>query len=193
PVHDGAVLPLPDQLFTDVRVVRQSWRVHPQVLGVAPVGVQVRGEHAASGVVRGPEDRDPRAVAEQHGRVPAPGRAVEAAGMHLRAYQQDATVLAGADPRVGDGQAIDEPRALVAHVDGGDVGEAERALEEHAVAGLEVVGRAGAVHDAVELGGLHARLRERLARGLGGETRAGLAVGNPVARLDAAALHYPFV
>src|SRR5207248_1622197 len=70
---------------------------------------------------------------------------------------------------------------------------AERALEEHAVAGLEVVGRAGAVHDAVELGGLHARLRERLARGLGGETRAGLAVGNPVARLDAAALHYPFV
>src|SRR5205814_4086815 len=141
----------------------------------------------------GTEDRDPRAVAEQHGRVPAPGRAVEAPGVHLGAHQQDTAVLAGTDPRVGHRETINEARALVAHVDGGDVGEAELALEEHAVAGLEVVGRAGAIHDAVQLAGPHARLRERLARGLGRETRASLAFRDRVAGLDAAALHDPFV
>src|SRR5207247_391973 len=72
-------------------------------------------------------------------------------------------------------------------------GEAELALEEHTGAGFEVMGGAGAVRDAVEVGGAHAGLRERLARRGRRETRAGLAVRDPVAGLDAAALHDPFV
>src|SRR6266568_1508522 len=147
---------------------------------VAAVGEQVRRKHAPARIVSRPENRDARAVAEQHRGVPAAGRLVEPARVHLGADQQHATVLARADPGVGDREAIDEARALVTHVDGRDVGEAELALEEHAVAGLEVVGGAGAIHDAIEVGGLERSPGERLQRGRARQAGSGLAVREPV-------------
>src|SRR5205809_369681 len=66
--------------------------------------------------------------------------------------------------------------------------------EHHrAVAGLEMVGSAGTVDDAVEVAGLQAGLGQGLAGGLPRQRDAGLAVRHPVARLDAAALHDPLV
>src|ERR1051326_3248092 len=101
--------------------------------------------------------------------------------------------LAGLDPRVGDREPVDESAALIAHVHGGDVGEAELALQEDAIAGLEMVGRAGAVHDAVDVLRREAGLGDRFLRGLARESHARVARLHPVARLDAAALHDPFV
>src|SRR5206468_9983839 len=43
------------------------------------------------------------------------------------------------------------PISLIVHIDGGYVGKAELALQEDAVAGLEVIGCAGAVDDAVDV------------------------------------------
>ena len=113
--------------------------------------------------------------------------------MDFGADEQDVLVLAGADPRVGDRQPINEPAALIAHVDGRNVGEAELALQKDAVAGLKVVGGAGAVDDAIEVLRREARLGERLLRRLPRERDARIARVHPVARLDAAALHDPLV
>src|SRR5207249_7982936 len=118
---------------------------------------------------------------------------VEAAGMHFRADEQDAAVLPHADPCVRHGEAVQEAAALIADVDRRDAREAELALQEYAVAGLEVIGRAGAVHDAVEIARLEAGLGERPAGGLAREARSGLAVAHPVAGADAAALRDPLV
>ena len=113
--------------------------------------------------------------------------------MHLCAHQEDVLVLTRADPRIGDGQSVDEPTALIAHVDGGNVAQAELALQEDAVTGLEVIGRAGAVDDAVDVGRREPRLVERLFRCLARERDTGVALVHPVARFDAAPLHDPLV
>src|SRR6266536_2035433 len=113
--------------------------------------------------------------------------------MHFGTDEQDVLVLARADPRVGDRQTIDEAAALIAHVDGRNVGEAELALQKDAVAGLKVVGGAGAVDDAVDVLRREARFGERLLRRLPRERDARIALVDPVARLDAAALHDPLV
>src|SRR5207244_3335364 len=160
--HHRAMLPLLDQLGADEGIVRQAGGVDPQLLGVAAVGVEVGREHAAPGVGGGSGGRGYGAVAEQHGGVAAPRRPVEPAGMHLRTHEQHAPVLTRPDPRVGHGQPVHESRALVADIDGGNVADPELTLEEDAVAGLEVVGGAGRVDDAVQVRGLHAGLRERL-------------------------------
>src|SRR5207247_3465363 len=110
-VHHGAVLPGADQLLADVGVVCEPGRVDPQLLGVPPVGVEVGREDAAPRVVRGAEDRDARPITEQHRRVPPARRPVETARVHLRADQQHAPVLTGADPRVGDREAVHDARA----------------------------------------------------------------------------------
>src|SRR3989449_1018425 len=157
------------------------------------VGEEMHREHAASWVIGGAEHHGARAVAEQDGRVPAAGRLVEPARVHLGADQEDAAVGAGADPGVGHGETVQEAAALVPHVDRGDVADAQLALQEYAVAGLEMVGGAGAVDDAVEIAGLEAGLGQGLAGGLARQRDAGLAVRHPVARLDAAALRDPLI
>ena len=86
----------------DVRVVRQAGPVDPQLLGVAPVGEDVRRQHAAAVVVDRRQHRGARAVAEQDRGVAAAGRLVEPARVHLGANQQDAFVLPGANPGVGN-------------------------------------------------------------------------------------------
>src|SRR6266566_2712823 len=193
PVHDRAMLAGGEQLLAHVRIVRQARSVHPQLLGVAPVGEEMGGPDAAPVVVRGAEDGDSRPVAEQDGRV-APARgAVEPAGVHLRPHEQDAAILPRADPRVGYGEAVQEAAALVAHVDRGDAREAELALQKHAVAGLEMVRRAGAIHDAVQVARLEPRFAERAAGRLAGEPGTGLPFAHPVAGANAAPLPDPLV
>src|SRR5207253_10878821 len=79
-----------------------------------------------------------------HGELhPFPTRRSSDLGVHLRAHEQHAPVLAHPDPRVGHGQPVHESRALVADIDGGNVADPELTLKEDAVAGLEVVGGAG--------------------------------------------------
>ena len=153
----------------------------------------MRGEDAAPVVDGGPEDRDAGAVPEQHGGVAATGGLVEPPGMHLGADEEHRPVLPGADPRVGDRQPIEEPAALVADVHGGDVAQAELALQEDAVAGFEVVGSAGAVDDAVEVGGLEAGFGEGFERRGLRQPDAGLAGTDPVAGLDPRPLQDPLV
>src|SRR5207245_10473249 len=75
----------------------------------------------------------------------------------------------------------------------GDVPDPELALQEHAVAGLEVVGGTGAVHDAVQVRRLHARLGERLEGRPPRQRGTGLAVRHPVSRLDPRSLGDPLV
>jgi len=113
--------------------------------------------------------------------------------MHLSANQEDAFVLPGANPGVRNRQAIDEAAALIADIDRGDVGDPELALEEDAVAGLKMIGRAGAVDDAVEVFRFETGFVERFARRLAREPHAGVTTVDPVPRLDAAPLHDPFV
>ncbi len=81
--------------------------------------------------------------------------------MHFGADQQDVLVLARPDPGIGDGQSIDETTALIAHVDGGNVGEAELTLQEDPVAGLEVIGGTRAVDDAIKIARREPRFVER--------------------------------
>src|SRR2546426_9740703 len=102
------------------------------------VGEEMPREPAASRVIGRAEHHRARAVAEQDGRVPAAGRLVEPARVHLGADQEDAAVGAGADPGVGHGETVQEAAALVPHVDRGDVADAQLALQEDAVAGLEI-------------------------------------------------------
>src|SRR3989449_995969 len=193
PVHHRPVLALPQHLFAHVGVVRQTGAVDPQLFRMTAVGEEMHGEDAAPRVFGGAEHHRARAVAEQDRRVPAAGRLVEPARVHLGADQEDAPVGTGADPGVGHGEAVQEAAALVAHVDRRDVADAQLALEEDAVAGLEMVGGAGTVDDAVEVVGLQAGLGQGLAGGLARQGDAGLAVRHPVARLDAAALRDPLV
>ena len=68
-----------DHLDAHIRIVRQAGTVHPELLGVAPVGKDVRGQDAAAVVFHRSEDGGARAVAEQHRRVAAPRRLVEPA------------------------------------------------------------------------------------------------------------------
>ena len=68
-------------------------------------------------VGRAPDDDRAGAVAEQHRHVAPGGRDVEAGRVHLGADQQDVLEHAGADVRVGDRQAVDEARALLADVE----------------------------------------------------------------------------
>src|SRR2546427_5223692 len=91
------------------------------------------------------------------------------------------------------GKAVEKAAALVAHVERGDTGHAQLALEEDAVAGLEMVGGAGTIDDAVQVAGLEARSRERATRRFAGQARASVAVRHPVAGADARALRDPFV
>src|SRR3989441_2022044 len=193
PVHHRPVLALLQHLLAHVGVVRQAGAVDPQFFRMTAVGEEMHREHAASWVIGGAEHHRARAVAEQDGRVPAAGRLVEPARVHLGADQEDAAVGAGADPGVGHGETVQEAAALVPHVDRGDVADAQLALQEYAVAGLEMVGGAGAVDDAVEIAGLEASLGQGLAGGLARQRDAGLAVRHPVARLDAAALRDPLI
>src|SRR5258708_5059972 len=113
--------------------------------------------------------------------------------MHLGAHQENVLVLTRADPRIGDGQSVDEPTALIAHVHRGNVAEAELALQEDAVSGVEGMGGAGAVDDAVVVCGREPRLVERLFRRLARERDTGVALVYPVTGLDAAALYDPLV
>src|SRR3989441_10088416 len=193
PVHHCPVLALLQHLLAHVGVVRQAGAVDPQLLRMTAVGEEMHGEHAAPWVLGRAEHHRARAVTEHDGRVPAAGRLVEPARVHLGADQEDAPVGTGADPGVGHGEAVQEAATLVAHVDRRDVADAQLALEEDAVAGLEMVGGAGAVDDAVEIAGLEAGLGQGLAGRLARQRDAGLAVRHPVARLDAAALRDPLV
>src|SRR5258708_39672047 len=104
--------------------------------------------------------------------------------MHLGAHQENVLVLTRADPRIGDGQSVDESTALIAHVHRGNVAEAELALQEDAVSGLEVIGRAGAVDDAVDVRRREPRLVERLFRRLARKRTTGLALFYPVPGLE---------
>ena len=100
-------------------------------VGAAAVGVEVEAEDAAalpSSV--GAEHHGAGAVAEEHRHVAARVGEVEARGVHLRADEEHAAVHARADPRVGDGEPVEEARALVADVERGDAREPELGLEE---------------------------------------------------------------
>src|SRR5690606_19681706 len=61
------------------------------------------------------------AIAEDHRHIPAPGTVVQAHGMRFRTYQQYVPVHATADVRIGNGQAVDEARALGADVERTDL------------------------------------------------------------------------
>src|SRR6266545_2564632 len=113
--------------------------------------------------------------------------------MDLGTHQENVLVLTRPDPRIGDGQSVDEPTALIADVDGGNFAEVELALQEDAVAGLEVIGCAGAVDDAVDVGRREPRFVERLLGRFTRERDARVTLVYPVARLDAAALHDPLI
>src|SRR5580765_6765161 len=113
--------------------------------------------------------------------------------MHFRSDEQNFLVLTGADPGVRDREAVDKSAALIAYVDGGNVGEAELALQKDAVAGLEVIRRAGAVDDAVDVLRFEAGFVERLFRCDAREADAGVPAIDPVARLDAATLDDPLI
>src|SRR6266850_4188392 len=61
----------------------------------------------------------------------------------IRTGQYKNILLVGGAPRVGDREPVDETAALIADVDGGNIDEAQLALQKDAVAGLEMIGRAG--------------------------------------------------
>src|SRR5256712_13719169 len=193
PVHHRPVLTLLQHLLAHVRVVRQAGAVDPQLFGMTAVGEEMHREDAAPRVLGGAEHHRARAVAEQDRRVPPAARLVEPARVHPGTDPEDAPGGTRADPSVGHGEGGQEAAALVAHVDRRDVADAQLALKEDAVAGLEMVGGAGTVDDAVEVAGLQAGLGQGLAGGLARQRDAGLAVRHPVARLDAAALRDPLV
>jgi hypothetical protein len=194
PVHDGVVPARVQVLVGDAREVGGRVALAPQHLGVLAIGVEVRGQHAATGILGGPQDGGAGAIAEQHAQVPALRAEVHATGVNLRADQQDALVLAHADPRVGNGQAVEEAGALVAHVQRRHAGYAELALEVDAAAGEEVVGAERRVDDAVDVAGLHVRALESDARGFHRQVGARLLAGlDPVPLLDAGPLADPLV
>ena len=88
---------------------------------MASVGEEVGGEDAPAGVVGRAQDHRACAVPEQHGGIASPGRPVEAARVHLGTDQENAAVLADADPGIRDREPVQEAAALVADVDGGNV------------------------------------------------------------------------
>src|SRR5580765_2521351 len=112
---------------TDIGIVREPGADDPQLFGVPTVGKDVRREDATAVVVDRAQHRRAGAVAEQDGRVAPTRRLVEPARMHFRADEQNLLVLPRADPGVRDGEAVDKSAALIAYVDGGNVGEAELA------------------------------------------------------------------
>jgi hypothetical protein len=115
-LHEGVVAAGVQVLVGDAREAGRGVGLAPELLGEAAVGEQVGGEDAPVRVLGGAQDGGAGAVAEEDADVPPGGREVHAGGMDLGAHQQHAPVLAGTDPGVGDGQAVDEARALVADV-----------------------------------------------------------------------------
>ena len=111
----------------------------------------MRREHAAAVLRDRAEDGGAGAVAEQHGGIAAAGRFVETARVDFGADEQDVLVLAGADPGVRDRESIDETAALIPDVHRRNVREAQLALQKDAIARLEMVWRAGAIDDAVDV------------------------------------------
>jgi hypothetical protein len=69
----------------------------------------------------------------------------------------------------------------------------ERPLQVNPVAGREMVGRRGGVHDGVELSRLEPGRFERAPRCLVRQSRSGLALAYPAALLDPGARPDPFI
>jgi hypothetical protein len=101
--------------------------------------------------------------------------------------------LAAADEGVGHRQGVDEAAALVPDVDRGDGAQAEQPLEEHAVAGGEVIGCGRGVENEIDRAGLEPGGLERSERGPVGQRRAGVTLAGPATLLDAGARPDPFV
>ncbi len=139
PVHRRVVLPLVDHLLRHPRDVVRRGRLEPQILRAGSVGVQRDRLQPLTLVGRCADDRRSRAVAEEHRDVaPAIGE-LDTGRVHLRADQEDVAIHPGAYPRVGDRESIQEPGALVAHVERGNARQPELVTEETPRAGEVVI------------------------------------------------------
>jgi hypothetical protein len=183
-LDEGALADVPDLLA--------------QHLGEAAVGAEVDATHAAV-LLGGGDDHGAGAVAEQRGDGAAAGGEVEGGGVGLGADDEHMPGHAGAD--VGDRgrEGVEEARALVADVEGGDelgvvtLAEAELLLQVDAAAGEGVLWGEGGEDDEVEVVGLELGLGEGGPGGLEGEVGGADAGVGEAAGLDAGALDDPVV
>ena len=90
-------------------------------------------------------------------------------------------------------QGVDESAALGPDIEGGNGPEAEPVLQQHAVAGREVIRRGGGQHDRVDVGVGEARRRDRGPARPFGKVDAGFSLAHPVPLADAGALGDPLV
>ena len=132
-------------------------------------------------------------VAKKDGRVSALGREPERRGLTLAADEQDAVVRPHPDVAVGGREAVEESCALVANVHGAHLSQAERVLEQDAVAGEEVIRCEGREDDELDV------VRRPARVGHGGFGRGGrhvgacLTIGGEPTLLDPRALLNPRV
>ena len=111
--------------------------------------------------------------------------------LYLLANHQDVTVEARPDPGIRGRQRVHEPTALRPDIECRDGAEAEAVLQQHAVAGREVIRCGRGEDDGID----------RLVREPGGRDRdparplgqvdAGLTLAHPVPLADAGALRDP--
>jgi hypothetical protein len=161
--------------------------------------VQNHGEHAVRtaahpALFAGAEQHRTRTIAEKHGHfAPALGK-LETGRVDLGADDEHVSVDSGPDPRVGNRQSIEKPRALVSHVEARHRSDAELVLQQYARAGEKVVGAQCGENDRVDVALGLARLFERHPRGRNGEiARADAAVLDVPPLLDTRPLLNPFV
>ena len=129
---------------------------HPQLIGMAAVGVEMGGEDVRLQRISdlgGLEDHGSGAIAVDHRDVPPRRGLVERFGVDLGADHEHPLRRAAADELIGDGGGVDEPAALLADIDGGHPHrDVELRLEEAGGAGKEVIRAQGRQEDHVEVG-----------------------------------------
>ena len=122
-----------DQLAIDaVGPEPRSRGLEPELPGVFSFGVKADFQNAGSvvGTVARLHDDGARTVPEQHRHVASLGREVQPRGMHFASHDQDPLEHLRTDEAVGHGQGVDEPAALCAKIETGDLGDAESLVQK---------------------------------------------------------------
>ncbi len=137
-IHLWEMAPLLNEFVGDPAHIQGAWNLEPQVPCKAAVSVEMGGQNPPV-LLSWSEDDGARAVAEEDRHIAAAVCVLDAGGVDLGADHQHLLVCADSYERIGDGEAINEARTLVAHVKGADAFKPKLLLQDAGGAGEEEV------------------------------------------------------